>query len=82
MGGKSWVQNLILTGGLFSVPLLCTVSFLNRVAAMKQCRPAVPVGTLCVMWAMWVLLAAPLTIIGGIIGRNTKVWALQAMCCS
>ncbi|CAD7700344.1 unnamed protein product [Ostreobium quekettii] len=72
MGGTSWVPNIILTCALFLGPLLCLFSFLNTVAIAYGSTQALPFGTICVIIVIWALVTFPLTVIGGIAGKNSK----------
>jgi len=68
--GNRWAWNLVLTATLFPVPLLLVFCFLNTVAIAYSSQAALPFGTIVVIMIIWALVTLPLTIIGGIIGRN------------
>jgi hypothetical protein len=73
MEGTKWVRNLLLTIAIFCGPLLVVFSFNNTVAWAYGSTAALPFGTIVVMVLIWMLVSAPLTIIGGVIGKNSKV---------
>ena len=83
MGGTNWVRNVLLTTALFCGPLLVTFSFLNTVAIVYHSTAALPFGTICIIILIWALITLPLTVFGGIAGKNVKVCThLLALCAS
>jgi len=72
LGGDSWVRNVLLTTALFCGPLLATFSFLNTVAIVYRTTTALPFGTIVVVLVIWALITFPLTVLGGIAGKNSK----------
>merc|ERR1711966_440148 len=72
MGGENWVRNVLLTGFLFCGPMFIVFSFLNTVAIAYRSTAALPFGTICVIIIMWALVTFPLTVLGGIAGKNSK----------
>ncbi|CAL5354525.1 unnamed protein product [Camellia sinensis] len=77
--GTNWVRNLLLTGCLFSGPLFLTFFFLNTVAVTYRATAALPLGTILVLFSIWVLVASPLHLLGGIAAKNSKS-EFQAPC--
>ncbi|THF99233.1 hypothetical protein TEA_013113 [Camellia sinensis var. sinensis] len=77
--GTNWVRNLLLTGCLFSGPLFLTFFFLNTVAVTYRATAALPLGTILVLFSIWVLVASPLHLLGGIAAKNS-VSEFQAPC--
>ncbi|XP_073118685.1 transmembrane 9 superfamily member 3-like [Henckelia pumila] len=77
--GTNWVRNLLLTGGLFFVPLFLTFCFLNTVAITYHATAALPFGTIVVIFLIWALITSPLLVLGGIAGKNRKA-EFQAPC--
>ncbi len=73
MGGTNWVRNVLLTTALFCGPMLATFSFLNTVAIVYRSTAALPFGTICIILVIWALITFPLTVLGGIAGKNSKV---------
>ena len=73
LGGTSWVRNTLLTATLFCGPLLVTFSFLNTVAIIYRSTAALPFGTIVIIFIIWAVVTFPLTVLGGIAGKNTKV---------
>ncbi|XP_020100304.1 transmembrane 9 superfamily member 3-like [Ananas comosus] len=77
--GTNWVRNLLLTGCLFCGPLFLTFCFLNTVAIVYSATAALPFGTIVVIFLIWTLVTAPLLVLGGIAGKNSKA-EFQAPC--
>ena len=73
MGGTNWVRNVLLTTALFCGPLLVIFAFLNTVAIVYRSTAALPFGTICIILVIWALITFPLTVLGGIAGKNSKV---------
>ena len=67
------VRNVLLTVALFCGPMLLTFSFLNTVAIAYHSTAALPFGTICVIFVIWALITFPLTVLGGIAGKNKQV---------
>ena len=67
------VRNVLLTVALFCGPMLVTFSFLNTVAIAYNTTAALPFGTICVIFVLWALITFPLTVVGGIAGKNKQV---------
>jgi len=65
-----WAWNLVLTATLFPAPVFVMFCFLNTVAIMYNSQAALPFGTILVIMVIWALVTLPLTVIGGIVGRN------------
>lgn len=70
--GTNWVRNLLLTGCIFCGPLFLTFCFLNTVAIAYTSTAALPFGTIVVILLIWTLITAPLLVLGGIAGKNSK----------
>lgn len=70
LGGDRWVWNILLSVCVIPGPLLVVFSFLNSVAIWNDSSAALPFGTIMIVLALFMLVALPLTIIGGIAGRN------------
>ncbi|XP_061348061.1 transmembrane 9 superfamily member 2 [Gastrolobium bilobum] len=77
--GKDWVKILVLTGSLFSGPLLLTFCFLNTIALAYNSTAALPFGTIVVIFLIWTLVTSPLLVLGGIAGKNSRS-EFQAPC--
>eukprot|EP01025_Chloroclados_australasicus_P021661 TRINITY_DN2271_c0_g1_i1.p1 TRINITY_DN2271_c0_g1~~TRINITY_DN2271_c0_g1_i1.p1 ORF type:complete len:602 (-),score=61.60 TRINITY_DN2271_c0_g1_i1:553-2358(-) len=72
MEGEYWVRNILLTTVIFSVPFFVMFLFLNFVAVAYHSTAALPFGTIVVVFFIWALVTIPLTIVGGIAGKNIK----------
>lgn len=69
-GGERWVRNVLLTAALFLGPTLATFAFLNTVAIAYRSTAALPAGTIVIIAFLWCLVTFPLTVLGGIAGKN------------
>ena len=72
MGGEKWVRNVLLTASLYCLPMFLVFCFLNTVAIAYRSTAALPFGTIVVIFIIWALVTFPLTVLGGIAGKNTK----------
>lgn len=72
MGGTQWAPNIVLTCALFMGPMLVTFSYLNTVAIAYGSTQALPFRTIVFCILLWSLITFPLTVAGGIMGKNTK----------
>ena len=70
MGGHNWVWNIILTSCLFAVPFFLVWSVLNSVAWAYHSTQALPFTTILLLMIVWALVGFPLTVLGGIFGKN------------
>ncbi|TKC38211.1 hypothetical protein EI555_015807 [Monodon monoceros] len=70
IGGERWVWNIILTTSLFSVPFFLTWSVVNSVHWANGSTQALPATTILLLLTVWLLVGFPLTVIGGIFGKN------------
>ncbi|XP_059301080.1 transmembrane 9 superfamily member 3-like [Lycium ferocissimum] len=77
--GSNWLRLLLLAGGIFFCPLLLTFFFLNTVAINYGSTAALPVDTIVVILLLWVLLALPSLMLGGVSGKRIKS-EFQAPC--
>ncbi|GFR44323.1 hypothetical protein Agub_g5536 [Astrephomene gubernaculifera] len=72
-GGTNWVSNVLLCTGLYCGPVLAVFSFLNTVAIFYRSTAALPFGTIVIIILLWALITFPLTVMGGIAAKNSKV---------
>jgi hypothetical protein len=72
MGGTQWVSNVLLVSVLFCGPLLGVFSVLNTIAWVQGSTQALPFGTICIIIVIWALVTFPLTVLGGIAGKNSR----------
>ncbi|KAF0774574.1 hypothetical protein AaE_001726, partial [Aphanomyces astaci] len=68
---QNWVWNIVACGLVIPGPLLGVFAFLNTVAIWNDSSAALPFGTIMILICLFLLVNVPLTIIGGIAGRNT-----------
>ncbi|XP_032827128.1 transmembrane 9 superfamily member 1 isoform X3 [Petromyzon marinus] len=77
--GTNWVWNIVLTTSLFSAPFFVTWSIVNSVHWANGSTQALPATTILLLVAVWLLVGFPLTVIGGIVGKN-RAGAFNAPC--
>jgi len=70
--GQKWVGNIVLTSSLYTVPCFLVWSFVNSVHWWNGSTQALPATTVLLLLFIWLLVGLPLTIVGGIIGKNTS----------
>ena len=70
---------MLTTTLLFCGPLLAMFSYLNTVAWAYGTTAALPFGTILIIGVIWALVTFPLTVVGGIMGKNTKVGGWGAL---
>jgi transmembrane 9 superfamily protein 1 len=70
IGGTNWVWNIVLTASLFAVPFFLVWSTVNSVAWAHHSTQALPFTTVVLIMFIWLVIGFPLTIFGGILGKN------------
>eukprot|EP00339_Tiarina_fusa_P021999 CAMPEP_0117037924 /NCGR_PEP_ID=MMETSP0472-20121206/26724_1 /TAXON_ID=693140 ORGANISM="Tiarina fusus, Strain LIS" /NCGR_SAMPLE_ID=MMETSP0472 /ASSEMBLY_ACC=CAM_ASM_000603 /LENGTH=629 /DNA_ID=CAMNT_0004748019 /DNA_START=42 /DNA_END=1931 /DNA_ORIENTATION=- len=70
MNEKNWVRCIILTAGLFPAPVVGVFMWVNSVAIAHGSTSALPFTTILTVTALYVFLAFPLTVFGGIMAKN------------
>ncbi|XP_062993285.1 transmembrane 9 superfamily member 1 [Elgaria multicarinata webbii] len=70
IGGERWVWNILLTTSLFSAPFFLTWSVVNSVHWANGSTQALPATTILLLLTVWLLVGFPLTVIGGVFGKN------------
>uniref|UniRef100_H2YGC6 Transmembrane 9 superfamily member n=1 Tax=Ciona savignyi TaxID=51511 RepID=H2YGC6_CIOSA len=70
--GTNWVANIILTSSLFTAPCFIVWSVVNSVHWWYGSTQALPFTTVLLLGFIWVLIGLPLTVVGGIMGKNTS----------
>ncbi|XP_076064270.1 transmembrane 9 superfamily member 1-like [Oratosquilla oratoria] len=73
MGGTKWVHNINLTTILFAGPFFLIWSIQNSVAWAYHSTQALPASTIILLLLMWICVGYPLTVFGGILGKNGSV---------
>ncbi|GMH35994.1 hypothetical protein BSKO_03862 [Bryopsis sp. KO-2023] len=71
-GRESWVKTVLGICFIYCGPFFLTFCFLNTVAIMYGSTAALPFGTIVVILLIWAAITIPLTIFGGIAGKNGK----------
>eukprot|EP00197_Chlamydomonas_leiostraca_P002553 CAMPEP_0202857270 /NCGR_PEP_ID=MMETSP1391-20130828/278_1 /ASSEMBLY_ACC=CAM_ASM_000867 /TAXON_ID=1034604 /ORGANISM="Chlamydomonas leiostraca, Strain SAG 11-49" /LENGTH=606 /DNA_ID=CAMNT_0049536053 /DNA_START=73 /DNA_END=1893 /DNA_ORIENTATION=+ len=72
MEGELWVRNILLTCFIYCGPFFAVFSVLNTVAIAYRSTAALPFGTIVVILIIWGLVTIPLTVFGGIAGKNNR----------
>ncbi|KAG9458997.1 hypothetical protein H6P81_003505 [Aristolochia fimbriata] len=72
LGGIVWVPTMLLTGSLFSAPVLLMFIIVNAIAASYGATAALPLGTIMAIFVIWIAITIPMLIAGSLIGRFTS----------
>mmetsp|Transcript_15064 Transcript_15064/g.40711 ORF Transcript_15064/g.40711 Transcript_15064/m.40711 type:complete len:621 (+) Transcript_15064:197-2059(+) len=72
MEGQLWVRNILLTCFVYCGPFFTMFSLLNTVAIAYRSTAALPFGTIVIVIIIWGLVTIPLTVFGGIAGKNNR----------
>ena len=78
-GGDLWYWNIVLTFAIFFVPFFLIWSMINSVAWIFHTTQALPISTIILLFMLWFVVGLPLTILGGIWGKNITT-PFQAPC--
>ena len=70
MNGKDWVRCIVMTAGLFPAPVVAVFMWVNSVAIAHGSTSALPFTTILTVTALYIFLAFPLTVFGGIMAKN------------
>jgi len=70
-GGKNWTWNIVTAALVFPGPLAVVWSFLNSVAWSQASTAALPAATIFIILGLFLFVSFPLSVVGGIAGRNT-----------
>ena len=70
LGGDLWYWNIVLTFAIFFVPFFLIWSMINSFAWLFNSTQALPITTIILLFLLWFVVGLPLTILGGICGKN------------
>ncbi|CAK8671341.1 transmembrane 9 superfamily member 1-like [Clavelina lepadiformis] len=70
--GTNWVANIVLTSSLFTAPCFIVWSIVNSVHWWNGSTQALPFTTILLLGFIWMMIGLPLTVVGGIMGKNTS----------
>lgn len=70
LGGEEWAGNCAFVMLLFCGPLLVNFSVLNSIAWAYGSTAALPFGTIVIIFLLWLVVTAPLTVAGAAMGRR------------
>lgn len=70
--GRSWIKQCLVSAGLIPFVTCGTVFMINFIAMYYHASRAIPFGTMVSVAAICFFVILPLTLIGTIIGRNTR----------
>jgi transmembrane 9 superfamily protein 1 len=68
--GEHWTWNIILTSNLFILPFALVWFVINSFAWAHGSTQALPYTTVLIIAFMWLFVGFPLTVLGGIFGKN------------
>lgn len=70
--GRNWIKQCLVSAA-FLPSLVCgTVFMINFIAIYYHASRAIPFGTMVSILAIWIFIILPLTVLGTIVGRNTR----------
>lgn len=72
LGGEAWAWQLVVTATLFPAPFFCIWLVLNTIAVNYHSTSALPFGTVLVVLMIYMFVGFPLTVVGGIAGRQAS----------
>ncbi|KAI9499982.1 hypothetical protein GGI25_005370 [Coemansia spiralis] len=67
-GGNNWFKNSLMTATLVPIALLFVELFLNMFLWYRASSAAMPLSTIILLFALWLFIELPLTMLGGWIG--------------
>merc|ERR1711871_165443 len=70
LGGSNWVRCTVVSWLLYLGPFFFVATCLNFVAVAYKSSVALPFGTVVIILLILALVSLPLTVLGGIAGRN------------
>ena len=70
--GENWIRMVLITAAAFTLPFMGVFSYLNTVALAYNSTAALPFGTILILTIGWIVIGFPLTVIGGIMGKESK----------
>ena len=70
MNEKNWVRCVLLTAGLFPTPVVGVFIWVNSIAVAHGSTSALPFTAILTVAALYIFLAFPLTVAGGIVAKN------------
>jgi len=70
MGGKSWVNCIVTTTGLFPLPTVFVFVWVNSIALAHRSTSALPFTAILSVLALFIFICFPLTVFGGIVAKN------------
>ncbi|VDD92250.1 unnamed protein product [Enterobius vermicularis] len=68
--GEKWIQNVVITTGLFNVPMFFVWAINNSVSWISGSTQALPYTTVILLGILWLFVGFPLTVVGAAIGKN------------
>ncbi|GBF98650.1 hypothetical protein Rsub_11644 [Raphidocelis subcapitata] len=71
-GGEDWAKAIVATVVVYCGPFFGMFTFLNTVAIVYRSTAALPFGTIVIIVLIWGLVTIPLTVCGGIAGKNAR----------
>jgi len=70
MNGKNWVQCVLTTAALFPAPVVVVFIWVNSIAIAHGSTSALPLTAILTVTALYVFIAFPLLVFGGIMAKN------------
>ncbi|CAD5123825.1 DgyrCDS12133 [Dimorphilus gyrociliatus] len=70
MGGKVWIQQMLLSAFILPAVICGTAFFINFIAIYYHASRAIPFGTMVAVACICLFVILPLTLVGTVLGRN------------
>jgi hypothetical protein len=78
MNGKNWVHCILLTASLFPAPVVVVFSCVNSIALAHGSTSALPFTAILTVLALYIFIAFPLAVAGGLTAKNFASADFQA----
>jgi len=78
IGGVKWSWNILVTSLFFTGPAFAIWGILNNIAIAYNSTAAFPFSIILQLFVMWALVTIPLTVLGGIIGRQSGIALIKS----
>eukprot|EP00922_Rhytidocystis_sp_ex-Travisia-forbesii_P072313 GHVS01107819.1.p1 GENE.GHVS01107819.1~~GHVS01107819.1.p1 ORF type:complete len:615 (-),score=44.75 GHVS01107819.1:57-1901(-) len=78
LGGIKWAWNIVITALMFMGPIFLIWCVLNTIGLAYSSTAALPFSTAVFLFCGWLFVTLPLTVLGGIVGRQQAARATES----
>eukprot|EP00914_Ancora_sagittata_P031232 GHVO01063172.1.p1 GENE.GHVO01063172.1~~GHVO01063172.1.p1 ORF type:complete len:409 (+),score=36.82 GHVO01063172.1:185-1411(+) len=78
LGGEKWAWNIIVTSCMFLGPVSVVWYTINFIALIYKSTAALPFGYPAALLLCWLFVSFPLTVLGGIMGKQKGAYDVEA----